>query len=92
MSVCCEMMRSQVEHECEEHSTFECPDKLVSYVTDGTIGRGLGLLIHDGGTSYIAINYCPWCGSDVRDPRRRGKSDGGQATAGRAGREGGESA
>jgi len=24
-----------------------------------------GLPIHDGGNSYIVINYCPWCGSKL---------------------------
>lgn len=21
-----------------------------------------GLIVHDGGTSYVAIRFCPWCG------------------------------
>ncbi|MFB9422507.1 DUF6980 family protein [Nonomuraea rubra] len=25
--------------------------------------RSYGLPIHDGGSSSIAIRYCPWCGA-----------------------------
>ena len=24
-----------------------------------------GIPIHDGGSSFIPIKYCPWCGSDI---------------------------
>ncbi|HTF81366.1 MAG TPA: hypothetical protein VL947_06570 [Cytophagales bacterium] len=27
-----------------------------------------GLPIHDGGTSYISIQYCPWCGKLLKPP------------------------
>jgi hypothetical protein len=58
---CCEMMRSQMDWNCEHHADpTECPDALI-----GRVGKNktLGLLIHDGGSSFIPINYCPWCGA-----------------------------
>jgi hypothetical protein len=61
---CCETMRSQMNWKCREHSDpAECPDALI-----GRFGKNmtLGLFIHDGGSSFIAINYCPWCG--IRQP------------------------
>ena len=29
-----------------------------------------GLIIHDGGSSYIDIKYCPWCGSKLPESKR----------------------
>lgn len=58
---CCEMMRYQVDWKCDRHTDpAECPDALIGYFGKS---KTLGLLIHDGGSSFIAINYCPWCGT-----------------------------
>lgn len=38
------------------------PDAIVRY-TKKT--KEYGIPIHDGGTSFIKINYCPWCGRPV---------------------------
>jgi hypothetical protein len=29
----------------------------------------MGLVVHDGGGSYIAIQYCPWCGAKLDEGR-----------------------
>ena len=57
---CCEMMTSQVNHHCDLHpDPFDCPDNLIHYSEyHGTYD----LIIHDGGSSVITINFCPWCG------------------------------
>jgi hypothetical protein len=58
---CCEMMRDQLDWKCDQHSDpAERPDALI-----GCFGKSktLGLLIHDGGSSFVAIHYCPWCGT-----------------------------
>jgi hypothetical protein len=59
------MMREQIETECDhDHSIWECPDRLITRGTaDGS--RGYGLIIHDGGSSYVRIRFCPWCGTPV---------------------------
>jgi predicted RNA-binding Zn-ribbon protein involved in translation (DUF1610 family) len=46
---------------CRVHdSRYACPDALIGLV------RGVyGLIIHDGGSSVIEINYCPWCGASL---------------------------
>lgn len=28
--------------------------------------KEFGIPIHDGGASYISINYCPWCGTKLK--------------------------
>jgi hypothetical protein len=54
------MMAVQLEHHCDHHpDPFDCADQVV-YRTDS---GDFGLIIHDGGSSYIAIEFCPWCGS-----------------------------
>jgi hypothetical protein len=58
---CCPDMKRNLEHDCEEHSDpFECPDHLIV-----RSGAGYGIIVHDGGMSYIRIAFCPWCGSKL---------------------------
>jgi hypothetical protein len=53
-------MRDQVEQRCEDHpDPFDCADNIIVRASDGSYG----LPIHDGGSSYIEIRFCPWCGS-----------------------------
>ena len=46
---------------CNLHpDPYECPDNLVTHnESNGTYG----LIVHDGGSSYIKIEFCPWCGT-----------------------------
>jgi hypothetical protein len=56
-------MHSQIDSSCAQHaSPFECPDTLVSYSPKF---NEYGLIVHDGGTSSVAISFCPWCGSKL---------------------------
>jgi predicted GNAT family acetyltransferase len=58
---CCPMLAYQVACTCERHTNpFDCPDALV---LKGE--HGYGLIVHDGGSSSIAIAYCPWCGASL---------------------------
>jgi hypothetical protein len=66
--VCCEVMRDQLNHSCEQHpDAFDCPDQLVSYLPEFD---EFGLIIHDGGQSCSAISFCPWCGSKLPESKR----------------------
>jgi hypothetical protein len=63
MKHCCENMQRQVEFSCAQHpSPYDCPDALVSYSPKF---NEYGLVVHDGGTSSVAISFCPWCGSKL---------------------------
>ena len=65
MKHCCEMMEENVEFKCEQHkSQFDCPDSLI-YYSEKT--HHYGIIIHDGGPSFIIIRYCPWCGTKLKD-------------------------
>ena len=62
MSVhCCDRMDYDLNQKCEIHeSRADCPDALIAFVRGG-----YGLVVHDGGSSFIEIQYCPWCGAKL---------------------------
>jgi len=62
---CCKRMAYDLNRQCSRHANrFECPDALIYRKADGSYG----LIVHDGGRSFIAIAFCPWCGSKLPDP------------------------
>jgi hypothetical protein len=69
MSYCCDDMKRHLTHKCEDHSKYECPDHLIDRWDDGTTG----IIVHDGGSSLIVINYCPWCGKGITQGKSNGK-------------------
>ncbi|WP_439589334.1 DUF6980 family protein [Hydrogenophaga sp.] len=67
-SQCCQKMTDQVEFTCEQHpDVFDCPDALVFFSAKFD---EYGLIIHDGGPSFVPIAFCPWCGSALPRSRR----------------------
>lgn len=65
---CCERMEEGLSLDCSQHEdVFECPDSLV-YYSDRS--NEYGLIVHDGGTSYVIIGYCPWCGAKLPESQR----------------------
>lgn len=47
---------------CDIHENpFDCPDKIIIHEKDSDYG----IIIHDGGSSSIEVNFCPWCGSKL---------------------------
>jgi hypothetical protein len=65
---CCDELRSQVEHTCKQHrDPFNCPDHLIQY---SSRFDEYGIVVHDGGSSYVVIRYCPWCGSCMPESKR----------------------
>ena len=65
MRHCCEQMRAALEDRCDSHpDRFQCPDALVAF---NEKRQSFGLIIHDGGSSVKAIDFCPWCGADLRE-------------------------
>jgi len=43
----------------QEEINYDC------VITHDKKGKAFGLPIHDGGSSYIKINHCPWCGKQL---------------------------
>ena len=58
---CCTTMETHLKWKCDQHANpDDCPDCIVrSYGSGGQYG----IPIHDGGSSFIRIDYCPWCGA-----------------------------
>ena len=61
---CCQRLKETVEFECKEHDDpFDCPDNLIYFSSKS---KEYGLIIHDGGSSFITILYCPFCGESLK--------------------------
>lgn len=62
-NLCCDMMSRNASLNCEIHNNkYDCPDVLINF---NKKTESYGIIIHDGGTSMISINYCPWCGTNL---------------------------
>lgn len=60
---CCGEMGYHATFKCDIHENpYDCPDKLILFDEKD---HDYGLIIHDGGTSSIEIEFCPWCGSKL---------------------------
>jgi len=66
---CCEDMHGQVTFACEDGhlDPEDCPDAVVGFTPKY---QEYGIWIHDGGTSWISIAYCPWCGTRLPESVR----------------------
>ena len=58
---CCSTMAGQLAHKCTKHEPQDCPDVVIL-----KYGKGYGLPIKDGGSSFMLINFCPFCGTKLR--------------------------
>jgi hypothetical protein len=57
-------MDADLARECAVHKTrAECPDALIEFLRGG-----YGLIVHDGGTSVVSVDFCPWWGSKLPEP------------------------
>lgn len=65
---CCDDMRLALDFACDQHaSPFDCGDALVIY---NPVFDEYGLIVHDGGASYVLINNCPWCAAKLPESQR----------------------
>lgn len=65
---CCDDMHKALHFTCEQHSDpYECGDYALIY---HPLFCEYGLIIRDGGMSYLLIDYCPFCGSKLPERRR----------------------
>lgn len=65
-SHCCPKMTEAVTKKCDQHiDRFECPDAIVHYSQPT---EEYGIIVHDGGTSCVQIQFCPWCGTKLGMP------------------------
>ena len=56
---CCDRMDQDLNQKCNVHpNRNDCPEALIDVVKGGFV-----LLVHDGGSSGVSIDFCPWCGA-----------------------------
>jgi hypothetical protein len=68
VAFCCAEMKDRLEFKCSQHADpFECPDNLVIH---NEVFDEYGLIVHDGGPSYVLIDFCPWCGTRLPESQR----------------------
>ena len=61
-------MTTAVTYECPQcPSRWDCGDILITYVEPYD---EYGLVIHDGGTSFVLVAHCPWCGTKLPESKR----------------------
>ncbi len=59
----CKCILTRIEHTCQQHeSPWDC-DTLLIQTSCGDIG----IPIRDGGSSYVVIKFCPWCGQSCEN-------------------------
>lgn len=58
--MCCEMMEHYTQPCADGCKVNECPDQLVIFTQAGP-----SLPVRDGGSSYVPIKWCPWCGEHI---------------------------
>jgi hypothetical protein len=60
---CCEEMDYHANLNCDIHENpYDCLGKIILFIEKE---NDYGLIIHNGGSSYIKIDFCPWCGSNL---------------------------
>ncbi|MDH5382478.1 MAG: hypothetical protein OEW75_16615 [Cyclobacteriaceae bacterium] len=65
-NICCDNM-SNHSGKSNELDDLHDSDAIMVYVSKFD---EYGILIKDGGSSYIQIQYCPWCGTKLPDSKR----------------------
>lgn len=63
MNYCCKKMS---EFACQTKGNFNS-DNIIYYSSQFD---EYGIVIHDGGNSFIIFNYCPWCGKKLPASKR----------------------
>lgn len=65
---CCEDLSVALDFSCDLHSDpFDCADSVLIY---HPLFREYGLILHDGGMTYLQIDFCPFCGTRLPATRR----------------------
>jgi hypothetical protein len=61
---CCLVMANHISNSLDENEKIKNNDHdvIMNKWKDGTFG----IPIHDGGLSVVKINFCPWCGENVK--------------------------
>lgn len=65
---CCDEMNGALAFTCDLHdSPWDCGDYTLIY---HPLFKEYGLMVKDGGPSYVLIDHCPFCGTKLPDRKR----------------------
>ncbi len=65
---CCARMQVELGRGGEsEAARFRSADALLTYFEKFD---EYGIIVHDGGSSFVLIQFCPWCGTQLPDSKR----------------------
>lgn len=68
LSFPCVHIGNQITTTCSDHpDPIDCPDILISYFARFD---EYSIAVRDGGSSAVAIRYCPWCGVTLPESKR----------------------
>lgn len=67
MIFCCESMEYFCGPVTENAADCSLSDAIMIYIDKFD---EYGIIVHDGGESFIGIQYCPWCGKKLPDSKR----------------------
>jgi hypothetical protein len=65
LTYCCDSIKYHLEQFFKEPNDV---DSIIKYVV---AFDEYGIPIHDGGSGFIHIEYCPWCGTKLPFKKRR---------------------
>jgi hypothetical protein len=67
---CCKIMDYHLNFKCDKHKDpWECPDIVLIKTRTAYL-----IPIRDGGRSGISIEFCPWCGSRIKENQSKKRS------------------
>ena len=65
---CCAAMAAAARFDCDQHADpFDCADQIVVY---NEVFDEFGIVVHDGGASYVLMTVCPGCGTRLPESQR----------------------
>jgi hypothetical protein len=65
---CCERMAEELARAPDDTGAqADAVDVLVAY---SLVFDEYGIVVHDGGKSYVRIDFCPWCGTRLPESKR----------------------
>ena len=60
--VCCKDLEYHTTNRCIHHDKWACPDSVLV-----KLDSIFGLPVKDGGSSFIQIKFCPFCGAKLKE-------------------------
>lgn len=67
---CCDSMRQQLKNDCPQHPGY-CPDWVISEDSGEHFPQTKGTLLLIAPNAAYSFDFCPWCGRELPEERKR---------------------